>query len=271
MCFIALAYEQNARYRLVMATNRDEFYDRPTTAATFWDEAPDLLAGRDLKGGGTWLGVTKTGRFAALTNFREFGTARSDQPQAPTRGLLVSNYLASEHEPEAYLEDVGRKADEYNGFNLLVGDKDDLYYFSNRELRIRKLTPGIYGLSNHLLDTPWPKVQRGKTVLQATLDSDEIDPEALFRFLLDDRQASDDALPDTGIGLAWERILSPIFIKSPRYGTRASTIVLMEYTGRVSLIERTYHPGEDRREGVTRSYTFKIMEGTPRPISDGKG
>ena len=261
MCFIVLAYEQHPRYRLVLATNRDEFYARPTAPAAFWTDAPHVLAGRDLQRGGTWLGITRAGRLAALTNYREPGLTL---PNAPTRGALVADYLTATQDPRTYLEDVHRLADRYHGFNLLVGDTQGLYYFGNRASGIRPLEPGFYGLSNHLLDTPWPKITRGKAALIDALDADAVDPETLFRFLVDACDAPDEALPDTGVGLAWERVLSSIFIESPTYGTRASTIVLINHQGHVTFIERTYAPKADGEPPVTRRFDFEI-EGVIRP------
>ncbi len=259
MCFLVCAYRQHPRYRLVLVTNRDEFYQRPTAPAAFWDDEPGLLAGRDLQGGGTWMGVTRAGRFAALTNYREPGAHR---PDAPTRGALVTGCLVGEDDPRAFLERLQATAGRYNGFNLLAGDADGLYYFSNRASGVRTLAPGLYGLSNHLLDTPWPKLVRGKAALAALLEAGEVDPEALLRLLADDREAPDDALPDTGVGLKWERALSSIFIKSPVYGTRASTLLLIDEAGRVTFIERSYAPQADGASPRTLRFDFAVAPTT---------
>lgn len=255
MCFLVLAYKQHPRYRLVLATNRDEFYARPTAPAAYWTDAPSVLAGRDLQGGGTWMGVTRAGRFAALTNYREPGVTI---PDAPTRGALVADYLTGAHNPRTYLEDARQRADRYHGFNLLVGDTEGLYYFGNRASEIRMLDPGFYGLSNHLLDTPWPKITRGKAALAAALDADTLDSERLFQFLVDGRSAPDEDLPDTGVGLTWERVLSSIFIESPTYGTRVSTIVLVDQGGHATFIERTYVPNTNGELPITRRFEFEI-------------
>ena len=254
MCLILFAYRQHARYRLVLAANRDEFYGRPTAPATFWEDAPDLLAGRDLKSGGTWLGVTRAGRFAAITNYREPDVRLED---APSRGELVAGFLQSEQAPEAYLDDLASSADSYNGFNLIIGDAKRMGYFSNREGTVRILEPGVYGLSNHLLDTPWPKVKKGRRLLEAHLDSDKIDDAALLDALNDPAPAPDAALPDTGVGLAWERALSPLFIQSPDYGTRASSVLLIRHDGAVTFAERTFEAGEP--VGVER-YVFEVKQ-----------
>ena len=255
MCFIVLSYRQHPRYRVVLATNRDEFYARPTAPAAFWDEAPAMLAGRDLQGGGTWMGITRSGRLAALTNVREPGRHAAD---APTRGALVADFLAGTPEPRTYLEALRPMANRYNGFNLLLGDTQNLFYFGNRAAGVRVLEPGLYGLSNHLLDTPWPKIVKGKAALAAALDADVVDPEHLFALLADTQQAPDEALPDTGVGLPWERMLSPIFIESPAYGTRASTIILIDHQGHVTFAERAYAPSANGEPPITRRFTFEI-------------
>ena len=253
MCIIFLAWQRHPAYRLVVAANRDEYYSRPTAAAGFWEQAPELLAGRDLDGGGTWLGVTRSGRFAALTNYRR---GDGHVAGAPTRGRLVSDYLLSEDPPGAYLESLAERAGAYNGFNLLVGDVDSLHWFSTHGGRPRALTHGIYGVSNDLLDTPWPKVARGKQGFEALLGASDIDPSDMFDLLTDREIAVDELLPDTGIGLARERVLSPIFIDAGDYGTRSSTVLLITADGRVTFHERTHAPGSGETGALT--YTFRI-------------
>jgi len=241
MCLILTALDSHPDYALVVGANRDEFYDRPTRAATFWPESPSILGGRDLKAGGTWLGIDRRGRFAAVTNYRQ----GEREPAAPrSRGLLVRDYLATDIDVGAHIERVARDATLYNGFNLIAGDARELLYFSNREGRPRALGPGIYGLSNHLLDTAWPKVTSSKSALHALLrgGGSELIPN-LFALLSDRRQAGDEALPSTGIGLAWERLLSPAFVASSEYGTRSSTVVLVGRDGRVVFVERSFGPG----------------------------
>ena len=252
MCLILFAWEMHPNFPLVLAANRDEFYERPSAPADFWDDAPGLLAGRDLRDGGTWLGITRGGRVAALTNYRDPASVKAG---APSRGGLVSDYLRSRESPEAYLDRIAPDADRFNGFNLLVGDTEEIFCFSNRGVRER-LEPGIYGLSNHLLDTPWPKVAQGKRVLKALLQQEEVLlPEALFALLTDRTWPPDDRLPDTGVGLEWERILSPLFIESPAYGTRSSTVLLIDRKGSVTFIERVFDGGADPR---TARFTFRI-------------
>lgn len=233
MCLILFAYNYHREFPLIVAANRDEFYERPTAPAHNWSEEPNIYAGRDLVGGGTWLGVTSAGRFAAVTNYRD----PSAEAGRRSRGSLVADFLRSDQIPRDYLGEVASSANEYSGFNLIVGDLDkssSLLYLSNREGQIRELEPGLYGLSNHLLDTPWPKVARGKIEFAGIVDSKEFDRELLFKLLADETPAGDAALPDTGVGLEKERALSPIFIRTPIYGTRCSTVVT--FTG-----ERGFH------------------------------
>jgi uncharacterized protein with NRDE domain len=255
MCLLLLAVQKHPDYKLVLAANRDEYYDRPTAPAAFWDEAPHLLAGKDLRAGGTWLGITKNGRIAAITNYRD---PAAEIPKAPSRGKLVSGFLLDQQSPERFLEGLALEKDRYNGFNLIIGDSDQLYWFSNRGDGAQKLSHGIYGLSNRLLDTPWPKLTRSKEAM-GHLISNQKNPsqEALFQMLLDRTVADDDQLPDTGVGIKWERILSPIFIKSPTYGTRSSTIILIDRQNRVTFIEKTFNP--DPQHVTSIEYEFQIQ------------
>jgi uncharacterized protein with NRDE domain len=253
MCLIFLAWRRHPDHRLVVAANRDEFYARPTAPVGYWPEAPDVLAGRDLEGGGTWLGVTRAGRFAALTNVRRGG---GHTPDAPTRGRLVSDFLLSASSPGEYLQSLAEQSGDYNGFNLLVGDGESLHWFSNRGGEPSTLAPGIYAVSNDLLDTPWPKVVRGKDGFQKLLQARDIDPSAIFDLLMDRQIAADEALPDTGIGLTRERALSPIFIAAGDYGTRSSTVLLIDGTGDLTFHERTHEPGIAGTETLT--YTFPV-------------
>jgi uncharacterized protein with NRDE domain len=252
MCLILIAHGAHPDYPLVIAANRDEYYRRPTAEAAFWQDQPHILAGRDLECMGTWLGVTRDGRFAAITNFRDPHGRNTD---APSRGRLVSAFLASDLDPRAYLEQVKRHASMYNGFNLLLGDVDEVLYFSNRTASVQALSPGIHGLSNHLLDTPWPKVERGKRRLHAAMTGDP-SAEALLDLLHDREPANEGELPDTGVGLDLERALSPALIVSPDYGTRASTTVLFGKDGNVSFTECTILP--EGRIGPTVDLRFSL-------------
>lgn len=255
MCLILFAHEMHSAYRLVVAANRDELYARPTAPAAFWEDAPGLLAGRDLREGGTWMGITREGRFAAVTNYRETAPPR---PGAPSRGHLVGGFLRGGQEPQAFVDEVGARAGEYAGFNLLVGAGARLFYLSNRGGGARELGPGIYGVSNALLDTPWPKVERGKAALREALAAREIDPEALFRILADGEPAPDALLPDTGVGAERERMLSSPFISSPEYGTRASTVLLVRRDGHATFVERTVVPGGGSGAGAPPEARFEL-------------
>ncbi|MBC8179160.1 MAG: NRDE family protein [Deltaproteobacteria bacterium] len=255
MCLLLLALESHPVYKLVIAANRDEFYDRPTAPASFWDDRPDILGGRDLRAGGTWFGINKKGRVAAITNYRDPASIKSN---APSRGELVSDFLTGDEKPEEYFASLDLKARAYNGFNLLVGVKDQICWYSNRGKGTRSLIPGIYGVSNHLLDTPWPKVSRGKSSLENILLNNPItSPEVLFHMLLDRSIPDDDNLPDTGVGLEWERLLSPIFIASPNYGTRSSTILLIDQNDHVTFMERTHIPSQDQSKEVVFEFPIE--------------
>lgn len=242
MCTLLLAYEVHPEYRLILAANRDEFYQRPTAAAGYWDDAGHLFGGRDLVHGGTWLGVTTTGRMAALTNYRQ----PKEGSHGHSRGRLVSEYLKGELTAEGYLEVSRAEAQAYSGYNLLLGDPDRLYCYSNKSDQVVRITPGVHGLSNHLLNTPWPKVVRGKVALARLLARGEFSTEALFEILADRTKAPDDQLPDTGVGLELERLLSSIFIASEQYGTRSSTILLVDRQRRATFLERSFDGGEPR-------------------------
>lgn len=251
MCLILFAYNTHPSYRLILAANRDEFYDRPSNPADFWGKHPQVLAGIDLKEKGTWLGVTREGKFAAITNYRD---PASWKDQAPSRGKLVRRYLTGSSDAEKYLKKTVPQAQNYNGFNLLLGDASELFVYSNRG-ELQKLSAGIYGLSNHLLDTPWPKVKRGKKLLEAALmQKGEALEESLFALLMDRHVPQDSQLPDTGVNLEWERILSPMFITSPVYGTRSSTILLIGKNRRIKLMEKVYNGKPE--PWVTSRFTF---------------
>ena len=254
MCLILIAVRSHPIYRLILTGNRDEYYDRPTSPASFWDEFPGLLAGRDLLEGGTWLGVARNGKMAAITNYRDSSRFKDI---APSRGKLVSGFLSGMQTPSEYIAGVCKDAEAYNGFNLVVGEKDQLFWYSNRGNKPRVLLPGIYGLSNSLLDTPWPKVQRGKEIFCSLLSQCDDLEEPLFEMLADRTVPDDESLPDTGVGLEWERILSPLFIKSPGYGTRSSSLLFVDIEDRVVFIERTFNGSPDRYKTIR--YEFEIQ------------
>jgi uncharacterized protein with NRDE domain len=238
MCLIVFAWQVIPGLPLLAAGNRDEFYERPSTPAGWWDDHPQIYAGRDLRAGGTWMGITREGRFAAITNIRAPSEKRDD---APSRGALVADYLAGRMSPEEYLEQISPRASLFNGFNLLVGNRSKLIWYSNGapddERNGKTLAPGIYGLSNGTLDTPWPKVVRTKAQF-ASLLCQGAPEDAYFEMLTDTTLASDCRLPRTGVSLEWERMLSAVCIQSPEYGTRASTVVQLTTGDAVALHER---------------------------------
>lgn len=260
MCLILIARDCHPRYRLILAANRDEFHDRPTTPAAFWPQAPGVLAGRDLRGGGTWLGVTRSGRLAAVTNYRDPSSLRAD---APSRGALVSDFLTGRSGSRQYLTALAKKGGDYNGFNLVVWDGDALCWYANRGTPMETVPPGIHGISNALLNTDWPKVDLGTRLMKRWIDSSERpDIEAGFALLGDRTPASDHRLPRTGVGLAWERLLSPMFITNPVYGTRASTLVLVNRSGGIELAERSFGPdGKPAGPDSDRRFSFTVETG----------
>ena len=257
MCLILFAYDHHPDFRLILAANRDEFYERPAAPLGYWEDHPHVLAGRDLRQSGTWMGVTKNGKFAAITNYREPGR---QIPDAPSRGHLVSDFLIGDAPPSDYLEHLQQQAQQYNGFNLLVGDARSLYYYSNRGDGIFQLEPGIYGLSNRLLDTGWPKVHHGKERLAGLIEQEsELPRQEILVLLQTQERPPDDQLPDTGVGIEWERTLSPMFISSPNYGTRCSTLLTMDRSKHVRITELTWQPArqEPNLQGKM-TYDFPI-------------
>ncbi|MBI9074182.1 MAG: NRDE family protein [Desulfatibacillum sp.] len=254
MCILLWAYKQHPEFPLILAANRDEFFNRPTASMAFWEDSPYILAGRDLQGGGTWMGITLDGRFAALTNVRDIARIR---PEAPSRGLLVSDYLNGDTGPAHYLKEIQSVAKKFNPFNLLVGSMDSLHCLTGVDGQARRLNDGVFGLSNWGLDTPWPKVKKGKAVLTQIIEQaasrDQVDREALFAMLADSDPAPDNLLPDTGVGMEWERVLGSIFVKSPGYGTRCSTVLTFSSEGEVVVEERSFGTeGEADPQSVAR-------------------
>jgi len=240
MCIILFSYKQSARYQLVLAANRDEFYARPTRPLFCWDKGKGIIAGQDIEAGGTWLGVNKSGRFAALTNFRE---VQGQDKNFHSRGEIALEFLDSGGSKKKFTRMLVDTKDNYRGYNLIYGDNDGLHYYSNRiEVPVKDgiLGPGLYGLSNHLLNTEWPKVARGKKLLKTALAGGAVKAGALFKLLQDDYQPADYLLPTTGVNREWERKLAPIFISSEGYGTRSSAVVFIGLNGSVEFLERTY-------------------------------
>jgi len=241
VCLILIAWQTHPDYPLIVAANRDEFFARPSVGAAFWPDSPEVFAGRDLEAGGTWLGISRQGRFAALTNFRE---SRRPSADAPSRGMLTADFLTGCMGLDDYLAQVTARAGAFNGFNLLLGDGKRLGYLSNRHSSRPTpifLEPGIYGLSNHLLDTPWPKLTVAKKAFAGAL-AGLPDTHPFFDLLADDEIVPDAHLPNTGVPPHWERVLSAIFVKSPDYGTRASTVLCAHHSGRVVFEERLFGP-----------------------------
>lgn len=269
MCLILFAFEHHPDFPLIVASNRDEFYQRPTELGHFWPDAPQLFAGRDREAGGTWMGVTKDGRFAAVTNFRERISSTADDsdsnssasdPQQATlsRGELTRQFLVGNATPYDYLEQIDANHQRYAGFNLLVGSlgagkPPTLYCYSNRQRQINRLGPGLYGLSNGLLDESWPKVDGGKRAL-ADILSHSSDPATLLPVLLDPTAAADDQLPDTGVDKNTERLLSSRFIRSELYGTRTATIVRIDKQRRIDWLEQSF----DESGGIGDKQAYQI-------------
>jgi uncharacterized protein with NRDE domain len=235
MCLIVVGWRAHTDFPLVVAANRDEFYARPTADAASWPDAPEVFGGIDHEAGGTWLGIRRDGRFAAVTNVREPGMAKGRH----SRGMLTRNFLLCGQTSIDYaLQLDGR---DYSGFNLLLCDGKTLVYCSNRDSTPRILAPGVYGLSNHLLDSPWPKLLTARQRFASALPGLP-DESALFALLADDSIVADDELPQTGVSLEWERRLSAIFVKSEEYGTRASTVAWQRRDGAVCLHEQRFGP-----------------------------
>ena len=242
MCLITFAFQSHPDYPLVVAANRDEFFHRPTNSANFWDDAPNILAGRDLQAGGTWLGINKQGHFAAVTNVRDGDNLT---PYTASRGELPTQHLLNPKSIKHTIENIRQQSSHYNGFNLLLGNASQLGYVSNHcETFTTSLAPGIYGLSNATLETPWPKVTGAKKELSIIMRKDWNNlaerQQELLALLRNTDQAAEEELPDTGIERDKERLLSSRFITSPEYGTRASTLVLFHRCGRIHFIERSY-------------------------------
>ena len=239
MCLLVAAVDAHPDFRLVLAGHRDEFHARPATPLAWWEEPPGILAGRDLQAGGTWLGVDRRGRVSVVTNFRAPGSQRAT---SPSRGLLVPRVLASDLTSSAFVRELAGEAARYSGFNLLAWDGETLAYCGDPDAGTRTLPPGLYGLSNARLDTAWPKLRRARDRVRRVLADGSPRADALFRALDDRLPAPDDELPDTGIGIGLERLLSAPFIVSPDYGTRCTTVVLAGRDGRIQVAERRYAP-----------------------------
>lgn len=253
MCLLAFQLQSHPKYQLVMMANRDEAYGRPAAPADFWSDHPDILAGRDLEQMGTWLGVNKQGKVAALTNYRDFSL-----PQTGTlsRGHIVSSYLQSEQSAQIFMEQLHTNREDYAGCNVLAGSAKEMYYYSNIEQSIQQLTHGTHGLSNAFLNTPWPKVDKTKALLAEYLEQTEtIDPDVLFDMMQRAERFPTEQLPDTGVGEDLESLLSSIFIASKDYGTRCTTVLTIDSEDQVEFEERTY---EKSICTITQKFSFHI-------------
>ena len=249
MCLALIALDAHPLYRCVIAANRDEFHGRAAAPAHWWDDG--VLAGRDLVAGGTWFGVTRTGRWALVTNFRE-GVPRD--ASAPSRGTLVTGLLHASSSPLSAAAALLSRGGRYHGFNLLVGTVANAAFASNRASGALALSAGIHGLSNHLLDTPWPKLIRGRMRLAAWLADSKPSAEAAFALLADREPAEESMLPSTGLSRAWERLLSSAFVVSPEYGTRCSTVFTLGTDGTAQVIERSFDAGGHATGEVSFEY-----------------
>lgn len=245
MCLIAFAFKVHPQYPLILIANRDEFYQRPTRSAQFWEEEgyPEILAGKDLTANGTWLGVNRSGKWAALTNYRDLNHLKKNPP---SRGALTLDYLKTDISAHEYLNKIKENAQEYNDFNLLVGNREELLYYSNVSDSIIKIRPGIHGVSNALLNFPWRKLEIAKTELKTHLDQNNLDPKALFHILSDQTQEEEAYLPETGLPKEREKTISSIFITSKDYGTKCSTLLFLNNEGQIRFLERSFTPSTNQ-------------------------
>lgn len=249
MCLIVFSYKQYDAYPFVFAANRDESYSRPTEKAHVWQTSPKILAGKDKKAGGTWLGISENGRFAALTNHRQMDDIKED---TTSRGIIVKDFLLSSGSPREYLAELQRNGDNFNGFNLIAGTLDNLFYTSNKKDGIFKIQPGNHVLSNAFLNTPWPKTEYSSKALRKVLNGGEPKEEQLFNLLLNDQRYPIDKLPYTGLPKDVEKAVSSVFIETDNYGTRSSTIVTIDRNMNVRFAERTYIPGTKQVDKTVR-------------------
>lgn len=258
MCIVFVAIQQHPRYPLIIAANRDEFYQRPTRPSQFWPDSPSILAGQDLQAGGSWMGVTHNGYLAALTNIRD---PSKETGNAKSRGELVIDYLQQQEDVEKYTVTLSQGRTSYNGYNLLYGHWQQLAVYNNFEDKLTLLAPGVHGLSNAQINTPWPKIIDGTQTLADYISSNHsLDPEKLFQLLANEDKAPIDKLPDTGVPIEWEERLSSIFIRSEDYGTRSSTLLLVDNTANVNWYEKTFRaPSDSQSESpLMQHYGWKI-------------
>lgn len=235
MCLIVFAWKTHPDYQLVLTANRDEFHRRPSQALHYWPDDSDILAGRDLQAGGTWLAAHRQGRFATVTNYRE---QQKFNRKYASRGALVTDFVTSDASAGSFTASLD--GGDYAAFSLLASDGDELYYVSNRGDAPARLDPGIYGLSNASLDTPWPKVQRCRDGLHALVEADRINSTSLFRLMADRTCASAADVEAGHLPFELARALTAPFIVSPDYGTRCSTAMLWSNDGKIELSERRF-------------------------------
>jgi uncharacterized protein with NRDE domain len=252
MCLLLLAYKTHPNNKLIIAANRDEFYERPALPLHKWESTPEIFAGKDIQGKGTWLGITKNGKIAAITNYRDMNKIKAD---APTRGKLITDFLLRKTTAEKYSDILLETADTYNGYNLIYGDVDNLFYFSNINKEPIKLSSGIHGISNHLLDTPWPKVVKSKKEFTKIISEKNPSEDKLFQ-LLRDSEIFNKELPDTGLGKELERMVSPIFTVTEKYGTRSSSVIFVDLDNNVTFTEKSLV--NENKKWKTSSFNFKI-------------
>ncbi len=252
LCLIVFAYQCHPDFNLILAANRDEFYARPSRALHAWPAPAGIVAGQDLEQGGTWLGLTGSGRFSALTNHRD-----GQRPASGTRsrGQLVVDFLTSSLDSTHFARVHTQTGQEhYDGYNQLIGDQHGLFYLANDTAHNQRLTPGVHGISNARLNSPWPKLEQQKQVLQQHLTRNQLQPEHLIRAMADPQRFADPLLPDTGISLEWERALSASFIRQPNYGTRATTIIRQDYDGVTEIVEQSYD-----QQGATEQTRVRLQ------------
>lgn len=254
MCLIAFSYKEHSQYPLIIIANRDEFYDRPTAAAHFWEDDPTILAGRDLRQQGSWMGLSKNGRFAAITNYRD---PRLPETGQLSRGEIVRLFLTSTESTDTFIKSLRSQRDLYGGFNVLLYDGEDMHHYNNIFDEYRIVESGIHGVSNATFNTPWPKVNAAKNVLENATAKDAIEVNDLISLLANDEIAHDEVLPNTGVGIHLERSLSAQFVKLPNYGTRCSTAIVFHNNGQIDFLERTYEKGQYKFD---RSYRLDVMK-----------
>lgn len=254
MCLIAFAWDCHAKYKLIIAANRDEFYERPSAQASFWKDSPNIFAGRDLLAAGTWMGISKNGKLGALTNYRDVKDIRKD---SRSRGDIIPRFLAENNDPKTFTEKLNSYSSEYNGFNFLASDFKTMTHYSNYQGKLNKIDPGIHGLSNAFLNTPWPKVNSLKESFRKEI-SKKFTHEQIFNLLSNEDTYDESRLPRTGVPLEWEKALSAVCIRSEKYGTCSSTVITVSRTGEVDFSERTHGVGTQKENTVNFKFDLNL-------------